>query len=244
MRRLALPVLLLTAMILSPRLAPAQPPPQQQDFVPVPLLLDDHTGGPVLGPERIRVDSEGKTFVDPASDTVFPTAMTVLSRSGDVVHLTATGSGVRKKLVFKVYAAALYVDALAPLGTVPVNTIASADIARRLVLVFLRDVDGPRLKEGMRESFETTVWKGRKPGPELAADLDMFFSWMDGGLKEGQTIELTYLPGEGLYVTIAGVTHPVISRPDIARGIWQNWIGLEPISGELKRDLVRLLSAR
>ena len=47
------------------------------------------------------------------------------------MRVTATGSGVRKKLVFKVYAAALYVDALAPLGTVPVNTIASTDITRR-----------------------------------------------------------------------------------------------------------------
>jgi hypothetical protein len=139
---------------------------------------------------------------------------------------------------------ALYVDALAPLGTVPVNTIASANIARRIVMVFLRDVDGNRLKEGMRESFENTIYKGRKPDSELATDLDTFFSWMDAGIKEGQTIELTYLPDEGLYTTVAGVTHPVITRPDIARSIWLNWVGIEPISGDLKKDLVRLLGKR
>jgi len=241
MRRLAVLVLILTVTFLSPQPTSAQPPQEQRDPAPAPLLLDDQSGGPVLGPDRIRVDAEAGTFVDPSSDTVFPAAMTVVTRSGGVVHLAATGSGVRKKLVFKVYTAALYVDALAPLGTVPVNTIASANIARRMVMVFLRDVDGNRLKEGMRESFENTIYKGRKPDSELATELDPFFSWMDAGIKEGQTIELTYLPDEGLYTTVAGVMHPAITRPDIARSIWLNWVGLEPISGELKKDLVRLL---
>ncbi|HEX7879745.1 MAG TPA: chalcone isomerase family protein, partial [Candidatus Eisenbacteria bacterium] len=225
MRRFAVFLLVLTVSVASPAPLPAQPPAEQQDPAPAPLLLDDHSGGPVLGPERIRVDAEGKTFVDPSSDTVFPAAMTVVARSGDVIHLTATGSGVRKKLIYKVYAAALYVDALAPLGTVPVNTIASSDIARRMVMVFLRDVEGKRLKEGMRESFENTIYRG-KPGPELSAELDTFFSWMDAGIKKGQTIELTYLPGEGLYTTVAGVMHPVVTRPDIARSIWLNWVGV------------------
>jgi hypothetical protein len=234
--------LAVTTTILLLALSGATRPTAAQDPNPLPpdphLLLDDTAGGPMLDASRVRPDADGKTFVDPSSNTVFPTGITVTTRSGEAVHLTATGSGVRKKLLFKVYAAALYVDALAPLGTVPVNTIASTDMARRIVMVFLRDVDGDKLREGLREGFET-VWKG-KPGPELAAELDTFLSWMAGGIKEGQTIELTYLPGEGLYTTVAGVTHPAITRPDIARSIWQIWLGVEPISGDLKRDLVRL----
>jgi len=200
-------------------------------------LLDDTCNGPVLDASRIRPEPE--TFVDPSTSVVFPRALRVTTSAGETRHMIATGSGARRKLMVTVYAAALYVDALAPLGRVPVSTIASADIPRRLVLSFRRDVDGNRLKEGMRDGFDL-VWKG-KPGPELADDLDLFQSWMAGGIRSGQTIELTYLPGEGLYTTVAGVAHPAITRPDIARGIWHAWLGVEPISGKLKRGLVRFL---
>ena len=215
--------------------AAAQPPAEPgRELI---YLLDDGSAGPILDASRIQ--PEGETFVDPSTSVVFPKAVRIARASGETIHMAATGSGVRKKLMFKVYAAALYVDVLAPLGTVPVNALASADIPRRLVMSFRRDVSGDQLQEAMREGFEH-VWKG-KPGPELAEDLDLFYSWMAGGIRSGQTIELTYIPGEGLYTTVAGVAHRAITRSNIARGIWHSWLGVEPISAELKWGLVRFL---
>jgi hypothetical protein len=153
--------------------------------------------------------------------------------------MRATGSGVRKKLILKVYAAALYVDEKAPLGTKPLDSLAYDDFPRRLVLSFRRNVEGKRIREAMEEGFET-VWKA-KPGPELNARLDEFLHWFDGGIRNGETIELTYLPGEGLYTVVAGTAYPAITRPDIARSVWQIWLGPEPVASDLRRDLVRLL---
>jgi hypothetical protein len=235
-------VLVLAAATTLALVAGAAPPgARAQGGAPVaPILLDHESGQPVLAATRVTPGAE--TFVDPSTDVVFPKSVTIAAADGRTIELVAAGSGVRKKFIVKVYAAALWYDRAAPLATRPVDNLALDDIARRLVLSFRRDVGGDKIVEAFREGFDKT-WKA-KPGPDLATDLDEFLAWFDGGMKEGDTIELTYIPGEGLYTVVAGRAHPVVRNPSIARSLWSIWLGPEPVSGDLRRDLVRFLTAR
>lgn len=205
---------------------------------PAPILLDQQSGQPVLAATRVTPGAE--TFVDPATDVVFPRTVTIAAADGRTIDLVAAGSGVRKKFVVKVYAAALWYDASTPLSSRPVDNLALDDMARRLVMTFQRDVDGDNIVKAYREGFDK-VWAGAKPGPDLATDLDEFLARFEGGVKKGESIELTYIPGEGLYTVVAGRAWPVVRTREIARSIWGIWLGPDPVSGDLRRDLVRFL---
>jgi hypothetical protein len=236
------PALLLTALLqgaaLSDARAQGADPVPGADPPPAPLLLDDAEGIALPGGTRVTLGAD--TFVDPSTGASFPRAVTITTADGRAFELVAAGSGVRKKFVVKVYAAALWYDASAPLSSRPLDNLALDDMARRLVMTFQRDVDGDAIVKAYREGFDK-AWGGAKPGPDLATDLDEFLDQFEGGVKKGESIELLYIPGEGLYTHVAGRAGPVVRTPQIARSLWSIWLGPEPVSGDLRRDLVRFL---
>jgi hypothetical protein len=202
-------------------------------------LIDTGEGGVRLGPERVAVGAD--TVIDPSSGLIFPKSVAVTTFDGRTIPFQVTGTGVRKKMMFKVYAAALYVDGSVPLPPPPLETLSVDDLPRRLVMTFLRDVDEEKIQEAYREGLIDKVWKAQ-PGPELADQVDSFLDYFKGGVRKGESIELTYLPGEGLYTVVGGKPKPVVADPNIARGVWRVWLGNEPVSQELRRDLVRLVT--
>jgi hypothetical protein len=203
-----------------------------------PLLIDDAEGTALPGGTRVKLGAD--TFVDPSTGATFPRTVTIATADGRTIELAAAGSGVRKKFVVKVYAAALWYDVAAPLSSRPLDNLALDDMARRLVMTFQRDVDGDAIVKAYREGFDK-AWGGAKPGPDLATDLDEFLARFEGGVRKGESIELLYIPGEGLYTLVAGRAGPVVRTPQIARSLWSIWLGPEPVSGDLRRDLVRFL---
>ena len=195
-------------------------------------------GGGELVPLQVVPGAE--TFTDPSSGIVFPKAVTL--RDGDrEFRMKATGSGLRKKIVFKVYGAALYVDETAALGPDPLASLVAGHMARRIVMTFKRDVDYGKIREAYEGGLKR-VWKG-KLDPAVAPDLETFLHYFDKGVKEGQSIELTYLPDKGLCTAVAGVSYPLVTNPKIAHDIWAVWLGDDPVSTDLRRDLVRFLTA-
>jgi hypothetical protein len=79
---------------------------------------------------------------------------------------------------------------------------------------------------------------------ELLRDIEVFLGYFDdeSGVKDQQTIELTWVPGWGLYTTSAGESFPVINNPELASALWAIWFGHKPVSNDLKRDMIRFLS--
>lgn len=205
------------------------------------LLIHDDSSPNRLTPERVQPGSE--SFTDPSTDLKFPKNVTIKRLDGSDIHLTAVGSGVRKKLIVKVYGAALYSDSAVPLGESPINSLNREDMARRLVMTFKRGVDGGKIREAYREGLVDKVWKS-KPTGDLAYQFDRFLEYFDQGVKEGESIELTYIPGEGLYTVIGGKAEAMIGHPEIARRIWSVWLGPSPVSEDLKKALVRLVAPK
>ena len=133
------------------------------------------------------------------------------------------GAALRKKFVVKVYVGALYL----PSKQNNAAAILAADAPRRQVMHFLYDVD----KEKMAEAWEDGLADNT---PNASAEVKTAFktlsTWMDD-MKEGQTIVLTYVPGIGTTVEVAGKSKGTLGGKAVADAILNTWIGPKPGPG-------------
>ncbi len=197
--------------------------------------------GPV--PQILAVSPAGtETFKAKGMDKKFPEQVAIAA-AGESVTLKALGSGLRKKLMFKVYEGVLYADAGANLGTDPFDALVNGDFAKRVEMHFMRDVDGGKIRETYEEGFAKTL-PPESMTPELEKDKAAFLGYFtDAGVKDGQTIAITWMPGMGLYVMMPGRPCPPIADPAFARALFGIWFGPSPASEDLKQGMVRFVKA-
>ncbi len=146
-------------------------------------------------------------------DPRFPSA--IASRiGGKAVPLVLTGSAMRKKYGFSVYAVASYVREGARVGDA--DALARADVAKQLHLIFERDVDV--LATCIASSFRASIGMSH-PAPAFAAELAKLEGyWQARGAKQGDHVWLTHVPGYGLGCQVVGQPVVVIAGVDFARG--------------------------
>jgi hypothetical protein len=172
----------------------------------------------------------GSLTVAPIDTTVngvtFPGTVTVGTQT-----LVLNGVALRKKAIFKVYQAGLYL----PAKSKSADSILAADAPRRMVMQFLRDVD----KEKMCEAWDDAL---KNNTPDASAQLKTEFTTLCGymaDMKETQQMVFTYLPGTGTEVMIAGTAKGTIVGKDFADALFKAWIGPKPGPGEgFKKDLL------
>ena len=167
----------------------------------------------------------------PAADTTYngvtlPATVEVGGQS-----LVLNGVALRKKAVFKVYVAGLYL----PARSGSANQILAADQPRHLVMEFLRDVDKGKMCEAWDEALKNNT-------PDASAELKQQFvtlcEWMDD-IKKGEQFAFTYLPGAGTRVTVKGVEKGTIEGKAFADALFKAWIGPHPGPGEgFKKQLL------
>jgi len=205
------------------------------------VLVAGLAGGVLADVPLLDVTPSQETFKGKGTDEMFPKELT-LQYSGATAELYALGSGVRKKMVFKVYEAIAYAEKGADLGDDPYGAFIEGDFARRIVMYFLRDVGGDKIRGAWEDGFKKTL--GEKDlAPALEADMKTFIAFFDDeGVEEGETIELTWLPGVGLHTAVDGDVMQLINNSTLASGLWAIWLGDKPISGGLKKDLVRFVN--
>lgn len=186
--------------------------------------------------ESLLVIDGPETFKQHDLDTPLPTALT-LGYGDRRWNLKLLGSGLRKKMVFKVYVAVLYADSTVALGNDPAEAVCQQDIARRMVLVVKRDLEASRVADAISRGFIENVWKA-PPDSALARELQRYIDFFGGQLKEGQRLDVTYLPGHGMFTSVSGSPRPLVTEPRLAHGIWSIWLGKTPISEDLRAKLV------
>ena len=145
--------------------------------------------------------------------------------------LVLNGLGLRKKVVFKVYVAGLYL----PERSADAAAILAADQPRRIVLQFLRGVSEDQMCEALYDGLEKNT-----PGytPELRAKFDQFCSMMVK-IEKGEQFVFTYLPGTGTVIEAKGERKGVIEGKDFADALFAAWLGPDPGPVEgTKRDLL------
>jgi hypothetical protein len=123
----------------------------------------------------------------------------------------------------KVYVGALYL----PSKQTNAAAILAADAPRRQVMHFLYDVDKGKMAEAWQEGLADNT-------PNASAEVKTAFktlsTWM-ADMKEGQSIVLTYVPGIGTTVDVAGKSKGTLGGKAVSDAILNTWIGPKPGPG-------------
>lgn len=171
-----------------------------------------------------------QTSTTPASMTLSGVTMPGQVRVGDQT-LVLNGMALRKKFIFKVYVAGMYL----PERATSADAILQADHPRRMVLEFVRGVDKGKMCDAMQEGLAPNT---PHPSKELEAKFEQLCSMM-ADVEKGQQFVFTYQPGRGTQVEVAGKDRGTIAGKDFADALWREWIGPKPGPGEdFKKSLL------
>lgn len=149
-------------------------------------------------------------------------------------QLQLNGAGVRKKMIFDVYLASLYVSAKSADAT----QILTAASPRRLQLNMLRTVDAKSLYEALQEGLQHNVsaTQLKQLAPKLT-ELEKIFIEMKSANK-GDVIVLDFIPNQGTKISLRGQSLGVIEGDAFAVALLSIWLGKVPVSDDLKAALL------
>jgi len=151
----------------------------------------------------------------------------------DGQKLVLNGMALRKKVIFKVYVAGLYL----PQKETNAEKILAADGMRRLVMHWVRGVGTDKINEAWYEGLKANT-PNHSPG--LKKQFDTLCSYMEE-VKDGDLIVFTYIPEKGTTVQVKGKEKGIIEGKEFADALFACWIGPKPGPGEdFKEDLLGL----
>jgi hypothetical protein len=138
--------------------------------------------------------------------------------------LVLNGMALRKKIIFKVYVAGLYL----PAKEKDSEKILAADETRCTVMHFLRSVDAGKINEAWFDGLKANT---PSYSPELKKQFDTLASLMED-LKDGDKLVFTYKPGSGTEVKVKGKIKGTLGDKVFADALFSCWIGKKPGPGE------------
>jgi hypothetical protein len=170
----------------------------------------------------------------PGSNAKFP-SMTEIQVSDKPVRVVLTGTALRSRYWFNVYAIGSYVEA--GVNVHSAEHLISLDCPKQLHLVMERDVDG----KDMAEAFKTAI-RLNHDEPEFADEIGTFTGPMlANGVKKGEHVYLTHVPKVGLRCGIGGRREFTIANPAFARAVWEIYFGQNNLGQEIKEGLMSRL---
>ncbi len=147
--------------------------------------------------------------------------------------LLLNGMAVRKKMIFKVYVAGLYLPAKEANAAV----ILGGDTARGCVLHFVRKVEGEKIAEAWRDGLAANT---PAASAELKQQFATLYQWMEE-MRNGDRLEFIYVPGSGTEVRVRGKIKGSQPGKAFADALFACWIGAKPGPGEgFKKGLLGL----
>lgn len=147
-------------------------------------------------------------------------------------ELVLNGGGVRKRVVFNVYAASLYL----PRRTAdPAEVIAVGP--RRIRLDMLRTLSADAfvdaLNEGLEANNSATEMTAVKPAAEQLASIMKAF----GQVKDKDVVTLDF-HDDATYVGLNGEARGSIAGAAFNRALTRIWLGAKPVQADLKKALL------
>ncbi|HSB36271.1 MAG TPA: chalcone isomerase family protein [Thermoanaerobaculia bacterium] len=144
--------------------------------------------------------------------------------------LNLNGGGLRKKMIFKVYVAGLYLERTSK----DASAILASSEAKSIRLHVLRGLKGSQISDAIAEGFERN---SKEQLPKLQARLKQL-SQMIPDVSEGDEVGLSWIPDEGVRVSVRGTDRGVIEGRDFADALFAVWLGPNPVQEDLKRALL------
>src|SRR5450631_1704192 len=146
-------------------------------------------------------------------------------------RLQINGAGIRYKLMFKVYAAALYLTQKATTA----EGVLAAPGPRRLQIVMLREIDAEELGKLFTKGMEQNAPR-EEFSKSIAGILRMseIFS-SRRRLLSGESFAVEWLPGAGTQISINGRSAgDPIREPEFYAALMKIWLGKSPADAQLK----------
>lgn len=150
-------------------------------------------------------------------------------------QLELNGAGVRRKLMARIYVAALYLAK--PLRNAE-EILRDSGPKRIAMHVLQNEIRAGEFVAALHDGLAAN-----NSAPELAPlerrirDLAAMMHQV-GRIHQGGTVLLDYLPGIGTRVTVNGITRLTIPGEDFHRALLGIWLGERPVDGRLKRALL------
>ncbi len=144
--------------------------------------------------------------------------------------LKLNGAGMRKKAIFRVYVASLYLETASTDGA---SIVASSEM-KSMRLHMVRNVEGSKISGAIVEGFENN---SKDAMPKLKSRLDQLAK-MIPDVKEGDEIALTWIPDKGTQIEVRGTNAGVIEGRDFADALFAVWLGPNPVQDDLKTALL------
>lgn len=151
----------------------------------------------------------------------------------DEKALSLNGAGTRKKYFMSVYVAGLYMETKSKNA----KQIIEADQAMGVrIQVVSSLVTSDNMSEPIREGFKKSL--DGKTAP-LQDKIDQFIKTFSAeDIDDGDVFDLWYIPGVGVKSYKNGKYKSTISGLDFKKALFGIWLGADPVSDDLKEDLL------
>lgn len=150
-------------------------------------------------------------------------------------QLQLNGAGVRTRVFFKVYAAALYVPQKANSAAV----LLAQKGARRVVIGMLRNVDADTFAGALNDGLKANLSEQSLAG--FKAQIDTLNANMKaaGEAKKGDLIHFEFRPEVGTRIVVNGQPRgAAIPGEEFFEAVLRIWIGEKPVDADLKKGML------
>lgn len=144
-------------------------------------------------------------------------------------ELVLNGQGLRKKFLFNVYVATMYLEKKTQS---PADLFAS-DTVRVVKMTMLRDLGSAKITDAIREGFEKNAGDQM---PALKERLDGLCAAVPD-IKKGLTLTIQYVPGKGTTLFAGDKTFTAPGK-DFADAMFSVWLGKAPVDASLKKGML------
>ncbi len=147
--------------------------------------------------------------------------------------LVLNGAGIRQKMVFKVYVAALYLTQKQSNA----NALISDAGNKRVSMHFLRELNAETLLKGMNEGFTDNNNAAEMAAiePQMKQFRDMMSSAKE--VKKGDLIVLDFTTA-GTQVVINGKSLGIVVGEAFNKALLRVWLGAKPVDASLKKAML------
>src|SRR5512137_2040487 len=149
--------------------------------------------------------------------------------------LQLNGAGVRTRLMFKVYAAGLYV----PQKSNSPAALLAQQGPRRVAIGMLRNVDAETFAGSLNDGLKANLNEKQLAG--FKAQIDALNANLKsvGEAKKGDQINFEFVPDTGTRIVVNGQPRgAAIPGEDFFEGVLRIWIGEKPADADLKKAML------
>ena len=145
-------------------------------------------------------------------------------------YLNFNGCGLREKYSLDLYVAALYLERTSMDAAAILNDNSTQAIK---IVIVSKKVTRDKFNETVKAGFENST-----AGKATADQIKKFKSFFSDEFKVDDEINIIYVPGKGVAVTINGKYKGIIPGLDFKKALFGIWLGSKPASKKLKQGML------